>query len=175
MSDDKQRREAIEYLGELITDIPVAMLTTCSRDHALHSRPMVNVNTNFQGELWFLTHDHDPKVEEIRGNPQLNVAFASPERRRYVSVSGTGKIVKDQKRCELLWTDDCQPWLPSGPSDENLALIKVEVERAEYWDASKSTMVAIGGFFKGLTGGQSSAPVEHEKFDWHPASGPPGE
>jgi len=175
MSNEEQhRREAIEHLSELVGEIPVAMLTTCGSDHTLHSRPMVNVNTNFQGELWFFTHADDPKVEEIRGNPKVNVAFASPEQKHYVSVSGEGTIVKDAKRCELLWTAACDPWFPEGPQDDNLALIKIEVDEAEYWDEKKNAMVTVAGMFRQLAGSKSGKSVEHDKLDWDPSEGPPG-
>jgi general stress protein 26 len=156
----------VQRLGELIGDFPIAMLTTSAQDHSLHSRPMINVNKSFQGELWFFTHFDDPKVEEVRGNPQVNVAFAAPDEDRYVSVSGSGSTMQDTKRCELLWTDECKTWFPKGPGDPELALIKIEVERAEYWDAKSNAMVAVKGFFKSLAGADKPKRVKHDKLDW---------
>ena len=127
---------------------------------------MINVNSKLQGELWFFTQFDDPKVEEIRGNPQVNVAFSAPDNNRYVSVTGTGTTIQDAKRCELLWTSDCEPWFPQGPNDDNLALIKVEIDQAEYWDAQRHTMVVIAGFFKSLAGKEGGPGVKHEQLDW---------
>lgn len=69
MTEDSERHEAIDHLSKLICDIPVAMLTTSAPDHTLRGRPMVNVNTKFDGDLWFFTHDEDPKTREVQGNP----------------------------------------------------------------------------------------------------------
>jgi general stress protein 26 len=161
MTHDQKRREAMENLAELIADVPVAMLTTCAPDGSLHSRPMVNINQHFQGELWFLTKSDDPKVQEIHDNPQLNIAFASPDTQRYVSVSGQGRCFQDRTRCELLWTRECERWFPNGLADENLSLIQIEVGHAEYWDAQQNAMVRMAGM---LTGGHSSPEVKHEKL-----------
>lgn len=166
MTESKERQQAIEHLGRLIADIPVAMLTTCAADHTLHSRPMVNVNAKFQGDLWFFSHVDDPKIEEIRSNPQVNVAFAAPDQKRYVSVTGTGTSEQDVKRCEVLWTPECKKWFPDGPNDEKLALIRVEVERAEFWDAAQNAMVRVAGFFKSLGGSDAASDVKHDKLNW---------
>lgn len=174
MSDDKQRREAIEHLAVMIAEIPVAMLTTCGSDHLLRSRPMVNINRRFQGDLWFFTKRDDPKVQEILGSPQVNVAFASPEQQSFVSVSGTGESVDDKKRREVLWTKDCERWFPEGPEDEELALIKIEVHHAEYWDAERNAMVRFAGVFKSLTGQRGGEDVKHERLDWESAENSPG-
>jgi general stress protein 26 len=164
MTDDQARRQAIEQLAELIADIPVAMLTTTAPDGSLFSRPMVNINAKFQGELWFFTRLDDPKVEEIRAQPHVNVSFSSPAHQQFVSVTGVGSIVQDAKRCELLWNDACKPWFPDGPRDPQLALIKIDVEHAEYWDANRNAMVAM--IVRGLTGRTAAQQMRHGKVDW---------
>jgi len=169
MNDDNERREAIDHLSKLICDISVAMLTTSEADHSLRSRPMVNVNTTFDGYLWFFSNDDDPKTRAIRAAPNVNVCFTELSQNRYVSVSGTGSVVKDQKRNELLWSTNCEPWFPDGLDDPKLTLIKVDVEQAEYWDGSRNTMVAVSGLLQRLVGGESSPLVQHEKVDWNPS------
>jgi len=119
MNDERQT--AIEHLREMIHDIPVAMLTTIASDSSLHSRPMVNVNKQFDGDLWFFTHYDDPKVAEIVANPQVNVSFVSPSKHRYVSATGNAELVRDPKHRELLWTTDCAPWFPRARKIRTLA------------------------------------------------------
>ena len=125
MTEDTERHEAIDHLSKLICDIPVAMLTTSAPDHTLRGRPMVNVNTKFDGDLWFFTHDEDPNKATFRRTQTLTSVSPEPGQHRYVSASGNGSVVKDQKRNELLWTSDCEPWFPDGLDDPKLALIKL--------------------------------------------------
>jgi general stress protein 26 len=127
-------KEPLQRLTELIRDIRVAMLTTATEAGDLRSRPMVPCHTDPEGGLWFFTHAGDPKVEEARRHPHVNVCFADPGGNRYVSVSGTAALVRDRVMIRELWDDSARAWLPSGPDDPDLALLRVDVERAEYWD-----------------------------------------
>jgi hypothetical protein len=56
-------------------------------------------------------------------------------------------------------------WFPDGLDDPDLALLKVTVEQAEYWDSSSSMMVHLAGFVKALATGQPYAAGENEKID----------
>lgn len=176
-SPNVHRREAIETLSNLIHDIPVAMFATATARHELRSRPMVNVNTKFDGDLWFFTHQDDPKVGEITGNPKVNVSFVSSEDGRYVSVSGTASLVENVKRMETLWADECQRWFPKGMDDPKLALLHVDVHYAEYWDEKVGAMKELSGLVKHALGKDAGGveSVEHEKFDWEHATPSSGE
>lgn len=164
--DAQERLAAVKHLREMMHDIPVAMLTTVARDGSLNSRPMVNVNDTFDGDLWFFTAYDDPKVAEIAANSAVNVSFAAPAKGRYVSAAGTAELVRDAKRIELHWTDACEPWFPNGPQDPNLGLLKVNVESAAYWDQQRGAMIAVAGFFKRLVTGDKSGNVRSEQVNW---------
>lgn len=165
-TDTDERTKALKTLAGLIREIPVAMLTTNSMDKSLHSRPMINVNREFNGELWFFTLPDDSKVVELKVNTNVNVSFASPSNHQYVSVAGSGEAMRDNKRAELLWTDGCESWFPSGAKVGDMALIRVEVESAEYWDAKKSAMVAMGGLVRRVLTGDPTRSVDHETVEW---------
>ena len=166
MTSDKDRTATINRLAELMRDIPVAMLTTLGTDKKMHSRPMVNVNREFNGDLWFLTPPADPKVTEIRINSDVNVCFSAPSEHRYVSLAGTAESLKDQKRAELLWSESCSVWFPSGTTPDKLAVIRVDVQSGEYWDSKKSMMVALGSLVGRILSGDPSRGVEHETVKW---------
>ena len=152
-------------LTELIEDIRIAMLTTAMPDGTLRSRPMATQQTESDGDLWFFTQASAAKAEEIRANPHVNVSYASPRENRYVSVSGTATLVRDRKKMEELWDQLYKAWFPQGLEEPDLALLRVDVERAEYWDAPSGMMAEIAGLLKvPATGGQSAA-GENEKID----------
>jgi general stress protein 26 len=163
MEQSTYRQQQLSKLGELIKGIRIAMLTTVDEDNSLRSRPMAAPQMVFEGELWFLTGADTPKVEESQQHRQVNVSFADPEHQDYVSVSGTASLVRDRRKLEELWSPWFRTWFPQGLDDPNLALLKVEVEKAEYWDAPSSTMVQLYGVVKAsLTG---TAPQgEHAKL-----------
>lgn len=145
MPETPTRQEAIRTLADLIKDVPVAMLTTTGMGR-LRSRPMVAQHAPFDGILWFLTGRSAGKAGEIRDRQVVHVTFVSPADNRYVWASGTAALVDDPAQVSALWHDGYRPWFPRGPQDESIALIKVRVEEAGYWDADTGRMVLLGGF-----------------------------
>ncbi len=146
MSPHTEREQAIRKLAELIGQIRIAMLTTVTEEGALWSRPITTQRARFDGDLWLLTKLESPKARKVRQHRQVSLSFVRPEQNVYVSVSGTAELVSDPKKAEELWDPSYQCWFPGGPSDPHLALIRVSVERAEYWDAPALTWPFVAGF-----------------------------
>jgi len=165
MTDQPSRAEAIKKLGELIKEINIAMLTTIEADGALRSRPMATQQSEFDGDLWFFLGTSSPKAQEIRNDPRVNLSYAQPDDQRYVSVSGRGELVRDPAKMKELWNPLFKAWFPDGLEDPDLALLKVNVEQAEYWDSPSSTFVTLVGFAKALVTGQRAEVGENAKLD----------
>lgn len=165
MERDATRDDAVKKLGELIRDIEFAMLTTVEEDGHLRARPMQTQASDFDGTLWFFTHAREPKVGEVEREPHVGVAYAKPEENRYVSVSGTARVVRERAKIEELWNPALKAWFPEGVDDPNIALIRVSVDHAEYWDAPSSTFVQLAGFLKAVATGKEYRPGENEKLD----------
>lgn len=159
---DKQ--EEVSKLAALIKDVKIAMLTTVDQDGTLHSRPMATQQAEFDGDLWFFTDTRSGKVDEVRSEHQVNVSYANPDDNRYVSVSGLASAVRDQAKAKELWNPTLNAWFPEGLDDPNLGLLKVKVEKAEYWDTPSGKMVQAIGFVKALATGERYEPGGHEKL-----------
>lgn len=160
---DKQgKQDHHAQLQELIKDIRIAMFTTEDAYGGLHSRPMATQQAEFDGDLWFFTGANSGKSAEIRDHAKVNVCYAAPDDNKYVSVSGTAQLVKDAAKAKELWNPILKAWFPKGLDDPNLALIKVTVTSAEYWDTPNSSMVQIAGFLKAMATGKTYQPSEGE-------------
>jgi general stress protein 26 len=157
--------ETVRRLAELIKDIDIAMLTTVEPDGSLRSRPMSTQSTEFNGQLWFFTELASSKVHEVQRERHVNVAYAKPSDQKYVSVSGTASISRDRAKMEELWSPIHKAWFPKGLEDPNIALLCVDVDHAEYWDAPSSKIVQLTGFVKAVVTGKKYGEegVEHEK------------
>lgn len=164
MEDNKTRKEAIEKLNELIKDVQVAMLTTIDKG-VLRSRPMQTQEFEFDGDLWFFSSTDTHKTDEIEKDRRVNVSYAAPNSNTYVSVSGTAEIVQDKAKIEEFWNPIYKAWFPEGLDDPTLCLLKIEVEQAEYWDSSSSTLVQVAGFVKALVTGQRADVGDHGKVN----------
>jgi len=134
------------------------MLTTQDEHGVLHSRPMATQQKQLDGDLWFFTRDSSAKSGETRVHPNVNLSYANPDDNRYVSVSGTAVILHDPAKAKELWNPIYKAWFPKGLDDPDLALLRVQVERGEYWDSPSSTMVQIAGLVKAMVSGKSYEP-----------------
>ena len=158
------RQEAITKLKDLLEGIDFCMLTTMSGGH-LRSRPMSTQKFDFDGDLWFFTSDKTHKVDEIEKDGRVNVADSQPDDNKYVSVSGTATVSKDRSKMEELWNPILKAWFPDGLETPDLCLLEVNVEEAEYWDSSSSTLVQIAGFVKAMVTGQQADGGDHGKVN----------
>lgn len=162
---DNKRQEAVEKLRDLIEDVSIAMLTTIDGG-VLRSRPMDTQQTEFDGDLWFMTSKENHHVDEIKKDNRVNISYASPDDNTYVSVSGKADFSTDKAKIDELWSPEHKAWFPKGKDDPNLLLMKVEVEQAEYWDSTSSTFVQVAGFLKAMVTGKQAQGGENEKLDF---------
>ena len=133
-------------LWDLIKDIRFAMFTTRhdSNGH-LHSRPMTTQNSSLDEDsnLWFFMSRKGDPVADFQAEPMVNVAYADPGSDSYVSVSGTASIVEDIAKKQQLWTKMAEAWFPGGVDDPDLALVRVKIAHANYWDVKESKLVQL--------------------------------
>jgi len=129
------------------------MLTTISEDGTLHSLPMsLNRKIDSAGNLWFFTYGSSHKVLESQANPQVGVSFSDTAKHTYVAISGRASLVRDKVKIEELWEVELKAWFPDGVDTPDIALLKVEAEKAELWDSPSSVVAQTIAMFRALTG-----------------------
>lgn len=167
MSTPTQKHENnFQKLRELVKDIDFCMLTTVDESGDLHSRPMSsNGDIDANGDIWFFTNASSHKVSEIAKLPKVNVNFADPDNQRYISVSGTAQLVRDRARIDELWRPEFKIWFPEGKDDPEIALLRVTLEKAEYWDSPSSTIGYALSFVSSLVTGKEPDMGENRKVD----------
>jgi general stress protein 26 len=139
-------------LGELIRDIRVALLTTVNRDGRFHTRPVQTLEVEGDRTLWFFTDWNSPKVDELHHDVRVSLAYADPTKNVYVAVSGSASLFRDLQKAKQLWSIEQRAYYPEGPEDARLALLRVAIERAEYWIAPGRTSYLIAAATAAVTG-----------------------
>lgn len=129
-----ERAERLQKLRELIESIAICMVATTGVDGSIHSRPMAYLHMEPGGELIFFTRAVSSKVDEVRRNRHVNVAFSDPSRNLFVSISGDARVANDRARMAALFTPIMKQWFPGGVDDPTLRLLIVDPLAAEYWD-----------------------------------------
>jgi general stress protein 26 len=152
-----------QKVWELIKDIGIALLTTHSADGKLHSRPLAASQKDFDGQLWFITQDGSPKISELLANSNVLLAYSDPKSQRYVSVSGTAEVRIDPAKVKEIWDANQRLWFPKGPDEEDIRLICVTVESAEYWDRPSMPFAYAYHYVKTRLTGQSPGLIGENK------------
>ncbi len=133
--------EGKKKIGELIKSIRIAMLTTAADDGSFDSRPMATQETDFDGVVWFLTREESGKVGEIKADSHVSLLYADPSNSKFVSAKGRASVSKDQGKIHELWNPMFKAWFPGGEHDPHIAVLRVEVSEAQYWEASSSKLL----------------------------------
>jgi general stress protein 26 len=154
---DGPAKDPARRLRKLIKGARVVTLTTEAADGRLRSRPMLPGAFD-AGALWFLTRAASAKTADVNENQKVNLAYSARKDERYVSVSGAASIVRDAARVKALWDREHKAWFSGGKGDPDLAVLRVNVEHVEYWDAKTGRMVPLAGPFDGGAPRPAAAP-----------------
>ena len=151
----------LDDLYELIDGIETAMLTTRTLDGSLVSRPLQTQKRTDDMDLWFMTSTETHKVDELRANPEVNVAYFKDGSKEWVSVSGRARLTQDKKRIHELYKPDWKAWLEDqggerdgGPDDPRIALIVVEPQTVTYMKSNQPRVVAMFKVMHALATGE---------------------
>ena len=162
------REQALQKLRELVKDIDFCMLTTIDENGDPHSRPMSsNGDIDPDGDLWFFTNLSSHKVTEIENSPKVNLSFADPENMRYVSITGVAQLVRDRQKIEELWRPEFKIWFPKGKGDPEIALLRVSLQKGEYWDNPSSTIGFALSFVSSLVTGKQPDMGENKQIEFN--------
>jgi len=137
---DESQGDARQKLVELLRDMPIAMFTTFGSDGP-RSVPMARQEVEPDSEMWFITARDTAHVDELEAHPQVVLTFSA--RDSWVALTGRAELVDDTEKLRELWNTFAEAWLPGGPDDPNAALIRVEVEQAEYWDTPGGKVASL--------------------------------
>lgn len=148
-----EQKGNVEKLIKMIKEMDFGMLTTTDSDGSLRSRPMsANGKVEDSGDIWFFTYGESNKVLETQDNPQVNVSFSDIKNQKYVSLSGTAQLVRDSAKIKALWQSELKAWFPQGVDTPDIALLRINAEKAEYWDTPSSLIAHTLAFVKSVTG-----------------------
>lgn len=143
-------------LRELLGSMQYALLTTHAPDGALVSRPLQLLQADGDNVLWFFTSAASAKVDEIARDARVNVAFAEPSSRRFLSISGRAALLTDRAKVDELWSAAQTIFYPHGRDDPALTLLRVIPDSAHYWDGDESPWGLLKKFGKAVLLRQAS-------------------
>jgi general stress protein 26 len=154
-----------DKLGKLIRDIRVALLTSVDLDGHFHARPVQTLQLEGRDTLWFFTGWSSPKVDELHHDLRVALGYADPQRNIYVAVSGSSTLLRDPRKAREIWSIEQRAYYPDGPEDPRLALLRVSIERAEYWVAPGPVSYLLAAAKATVTGVPAAIIGENQKLE----------
>ena len=136
-----------------LDDLRIAMFTTVTDDGTLRSIPMARQDTDLDpAEMWFITAKDTEHTRDVQQRPDVQLTFSSSD--SWVALTGRAEVVDDTAKLEELWNTFAEAWLPEGPDGDRSTLLKVRVDRAEYWDTPGSKVATAISLVKSKVTGE---------------------
>ncbi len=132
--------KTLRDLAEDMRKLDFAMLTTHGPDGTIAARPMSNNReVDYDGDSWFFTDENSRMIADIERDPQVGLSYQGSSgllgmRPLFIAIEGRATLVRDRAQYAEHWTSGLERWWPQGVETPGLVLIKVEGERAHYWD-----------------------------------------
>jgi general stress protein 26 len=160
MTQTPSTTKKLDELYDLIGGIEIAMFTTRRPDGHQVSRPMATQERVTGTDLWFVTDVSSNKLDELKSDPHVNLAYYNVKTREWVSVAGTAHVTQDRNLIKELYKPDWKAWFgdeggdrDGGPNDPRLALILVEAHSVEYMVVNKPKPVVLFEVAKAMVTG----------------------
>lgn len=169
MGDDTQisdRGEAVKALADKTGDVRFAMLTTVGTDGVPRCRPMATHEVGDDGTLWFFTYAASKKVRDVQAGSRVSLGYADPGKNLWVSVAGTGEVVRDDATKKRLWSAPLKVFFPDGPEDPEVVLLKVTPAEGEIWDGPSTTIGRAVAFAKTYATSAQEPPGDDVRLDF---------
>ena len=148
------------------------MMTTRRKDGHLESRAMATQKRAAGADLWFVAAEGTGKLEDIEGDPHVNLAYYKDRTREWVSVSGLATLSRNRDKIRELYAPDWRIWFGGDGDSRNgteddprLVLIGVDIHSASFLEVSKPQPVVLYELAKGLLTGDTPELGETKRIE----------
>jgi general stress protein 26 len=102
-----------------------------------HARPMTaQLQHEARGPIWFFTATDNAIVQKLPQGDRAIATFAAKGHGLFATLHGRLSLDNDRAVIDQLWNRHVAAWFEGGKDDPRLALLRLDPERAEIWDAS---------------------------------------
>ena len=144
---DMTEQNPISRIWDIIEKVRVGMLTT-QHGGGLRARPLQARADRDAGIIWFVTDVRGAKDDEIDAAHDVGLVFIDEGDRVCLSITGRAFVLRDTAKTKELWKKTDDSWLPGGPDDPDVRLLRMEPTTAELWDGPSSAAAVAFEFAK---------------------------
>jgi general stress protein 26 len=133
---------AQEKMRALLNQPKVLMMATALDKIPFSVCPMTLVQMDEHGLLWFFSKKDSDHFRDIEKDSRVQLIYADVPYQKYISIYGNATHIVDVQKINELWSDNLNDWF-DGIKDPNLALLKVSMYQAYYWDHTAYKLVSF--------------------------------
>jgi general stress protein 26 len=112
-----------------------------------HGRPMTAQFEDGNGPIWFFGSKDSDLVSAIDAKSRATASFVSKGHDLFATIHGALRVDNDRKMIDRLWNRGVAAWYTGGKEDPNLALLRLDAERAEIWLDGSSLIAGVRMLF----------------------------
>lgn len=110
-------------------------------DAGLHSQPMTPTREDGTNRLWFFAKVDSELVAQLRaGKGHAHFVVIGKDHDFHACAMGHLREDKDEAKIEAYWNSIVAAWYEHGKKDPNLTLLAFDLETAEIWGSTDSSM-----------------------------------
>ena len=145
MTDARAERRRVRAL---IERAGVAVLMNVGETGTHVGRPMLLLLIPNDPHIYFLTHQSSRKVPQLAVRPEVGLSIVSTN--CFVVVAGSAQLSRDPELIRRLWSPTYRAWFPDGKHDREATVIRVAVERIDYWEPPSNRVVRLAQAVKAV-------------------------
>jgi general stress protein 26 len=145
MTESRAERQRVRAL---IERAGVAMLMTVDEKGTHTGRPMLPLLIPNDPHIYFLTHQSSRKVTQLTVRTQVGLSIVADN--CFVVAAGSAQLSRDPELIGRLWNPTYRAWFPEGKGDREATVIRVAVERIDYWEPPSSRVVRLAQAVKAV-------------------------
>lgn len=108
-----------------------------------HARPMTAQLDGDRSPIWFFTVRDNAIVRNLGKRNRAIATFASKRHDLFATIHGTVSLDTNRATVDRLWNRYVAAWFEGGKDDPELALLRLDAERAEIWTDASSLIAGI--------------------------------
>ena len=108
-----------------------------------HARPMTAQVEADRGPIWFFTARDNALVQNLANGDRAIATFTSKGHDLFATIHGSVRLDNDRAVIDRLWNRYIAAWYQGGKDDPQLALLRLDPERAEIWLDASSLVAGI--------------------------------
>jgi general stress protein 26 len=157
MGQNKQAG-TLDELYKLLDDFDTVMLVTVTQTGQLHARPMqLQERSKIPDcDLWFVTAADTAKVGDINWDHEVNVCCLRSSDKAYLSIAGYAEIDTDPSLIQKVYQQEWKIWMGDDAA-QSAAIIRLTIERAEYWEPEGGRARILYEMLKGAVTGEAAS------------------